>query len=135
MRSALQFRNVLDAAVPAFIIYVTTLDDRRYTRIYPWIVPSQLAFTWIGRRSLRLGLKLKPELAIRFPGLTVLDASNHEQGDHHWNDIQSWARSAPTGVAEGVLMSTIVYGLTRLDTCWILAILVSGAACLESGSR
>jgi hypothetical protein len=135
MRSALQFRDVLDAAVPAFIIYVTTLDDRRYTRIYPWIVPSQLAFTWIGRRSLRLGLKLKPELAIRFPGLTVLDASNHEQGDHHWNDIQSWARSAPTGVAEGVLMSTIVYGLTRLDTCWILAILVSGAACLESGSR
>jgi hypothetical protein len=135
MRSALQFRDVLDAAVPAFIIYVTTLDDRRYTRIYPWIVPSQLAFTWIGRRSLRLGLKLKPELAIRFPGLTVLDASNHEQGDHHWNDIQSWARSAPTSVAEGVLMSTIVYGLTRLDTCWILAILVSGAACLESGSR
>lgn len=135
MRSALQFRDVLDAAVPAFIIYVTTLDDRRYTRIYPWIVPSQLAFTWIGRRSLRLGLKLKPELAIRFPGLTVLDASNHEQGDHHWNDIQSWARSVPTGVAEGVLMSTIVYGLTRLDTCWILAILVSGAACLESGSR
>jgi hypothetical protein len=135
MRSALQIRDVLDAAVHAFIIYVTTLDDRRYTRIYPWIVPSQLAFTWIGRRSLRLGLKLKPELAIRFPGLTVLDASNHEQGDHHWNDIQSWARSAPTGVAEGVLMSTIVYGLTRLDTCWILAILVSGAACLESGSR
>jgi hypothetical protein len=38
-------------------------------------------------------------------------------------------------VAEGVLMSTIVYGLTRLDACWILAILVSGAACLESGSR
>ena len=89
MRSALQFRDVLDAAVPAFIIYVTTLDDRRYTRIYPWIVPSQLAFTWIGRRSLRLGLKLKPELAIRFPGLTVLDASNHEQGDHHWNDLRS----------------------------------------------
>jgi hypothetical protein len=135
MRSALQIRDVLDAAVHAFIIYVTTLDDRRYTRIYPWIVPSQLAFTWIGRRSLRLGLKLKPELAIRFPGLTVLDASKHEQGDHHWNDVRSWRRSAPTGVVEGVLISTIVYGLTRLDTCWILAILVSGAACLESGSR
>jgi hypothetical protein len=43
MRSALQIRDVLDTAVPAFIIYVTTLDDRRYTRIYPWIVPSQLA--------------------------------------------------------------------------------------------
>jgi hypothetical protein len=135
MRSALQIRDVLDTAVPAFIIYVTTLDDRRYTRIYPWIVPSQLAFTWIGRRSLRLGLKLKPELAIRFPGLTVLDASNHEQGDRHWNDARSWARSAPTGVAEGVLMSTIVYGLTRLDTCWILAILVSGTVRLKSGDR